>query len=278
MIWGWLNVGTQKIKFGGNGRCPCCGIATESQLHLYSCTHPDMSDAFYADVAEITSNLVKEGITSQVYTSFVNSLCEASGRPSQNEFEVTDERCHITVQCQETLEREAILRGFHHTAWANLLLETWIPPKRDQNGKRLEKRDPIQQAFLLIRNTWSLFNRLWECRNSILHSNESKVAEREEEMTTISLLDFKRNNLVKLRRCDRYLIDNYEESDIIKWHPPRKRAVLALMTRLHKIFVIEEKNAAPVHHDIRDFFAPIVTASAASSTPGNRSWYLFQGI
>ena len=135
--------------------------------------------------------------------------------------------------------RETILCEFHHVAWANLLQETWVPPKRDQDGKRLEKRrDPIQQAVLLIRNTWSLFNRLWECRNSILHSNESRVAEREEEMTTISLLDFKRNNLVKLRRCDHYLIDNYEENDIIKWHPPWKRAVLALMTRLHKIFVI----------------------------------------
>ena len=78
MIWGWLNVGAQKIKFGGDGRCPCCGIATESQLHLYSCTHPDMLVVFYAGVAEITSNLVKEGITSQVYTSFVNGLCEAS--------------------------------------------------------------------------------------------------------------------------------------------------------------------------------------------------------
>ena len=86
MIWGWLNVGTQKVKFGGDGRCPCCGTAIESQLHLYSCTHPDMSDAFHAGVAEITSNLVKECITSQVYTSFVNALCEASGRTPQNEF------------------------------------------------------------------------------------------------------------------------------------------------------------------------------------------------
>ena len=217
-----------------------------------------MSDAFHAGIAEITSNLVREGITSQVYTSFVNALCEAAGRSPQNDFEVTDERCHTTVQCQESMGREAIIRGFHHIAWTKLLRETWVPPKKDRNGKRIEKRrDPLQQAVLLIRNTWSLFNRLWECRNSILHSNESRTAEREEEATTESLLDFKRNNLVKLRRCDRFLIDNYEESDIIKWHPPRKQAVLALMTRLHKIFVIEEKNAAPEHRNIRDYFAPI---------------------
>ena len=112
MIWGWLNVGDQKMKFGGDGRCPCCGDAIESQLHLYSCTHPDMSDAFYAGVAEITSNLVKEGITSQVYTSFVTALCEASGRIPQDDFEVTDARCHTTVQCQETLGREQYFVGF----------------------------------------------------------------------------------------------------------------------------------------------------------------------
>ena len=38
MIYGWLNIGVQKKYMGQDSTCPCCGNATETQIHLYRCT------------------------------------------------------------------------------------------------------------------------------------------------------------------------------------------------------------------------------------------------
>jgi hypothetical protein len=36
-IYEWLNVGSQKIKMGHDGTCPCCGTCITDQLHLFWC-------------------------------------------------------------------------------------------------------------------------------------------------------------------------------------------------------------------------------------------------
>ena len=53
ILYGWLNIGHQKAKMGGDATCPCCGEKRETQPHLYSCMHPRMTEAYQEGMDEI---------------------------------------------------------------------------------------------------------------------------------------------------------------------------------------------------------------------------------
>ena len=276
LLFDWLNVGAQKQKFGDDPHCPCCNADMENQLHLYSCSHPEMKDAVETALIEITSSLVKEGLKSQIYTAFTNMLYISTGRQPPSNLEITCPSILQAMEDQNSLGREAILRGFHSIKWIGVLREHWVPPKRDRNGKQLESRkDPLQQATYLVKCSWKLFEAVWQCRNNILHSNECTLLETQIESYNEKLLDFRRHNNVYLRRCDRFIIDRYSEDDIIKWGAPRKRATIALLMDLRKIHQNEQRLEAARHRDIRDFFiriarpapsAPVTTTSSIGSS------------
>jgi hypothetical protein len=44
-MYDWLNTGKQKDLFDQDGICPCCGVAIETQLHMFQCNNPDISRA-----------------------------------------------------------------------------------------------------------------------------------------------------------------------------------------------------------------------------------------
>ena len=151
-------------------------------------------------------------------------------------------------------------RSRSNPRWLSLYQMAWIVGYHQDvtrnNGKQIEKRkDPIQhqQATMLIKCAWELFETVWKCRNSILHSNENKLATHNEKSLNNDLLDFKRHNVTYLRRCDRFIIDRYAKDDIIKWIIPRKRATLALLVDLRKIYRNELRLEGTGYRDIRDF-------------------------
>ena len=279
MLFGWLNVGSQKVKLGQDGQCPCCDHHIEEQLHLYECTHSEMDEIVTSKLAQINTKLVREGITTPVFTAFMNLLWKATGRTPPSTYEITCESTIAAMEAQESLGREAILRGYHHIKWIELLRDTWIPPRRDSDRKQLERRkDPIQQATMLVRCAWDLFEAVWECRNRILHSNESKLTAHNDESLTTDLLDFKRQNTTDLRCCDRYIINKYADDGIIKWRIPRKRSTLTLLIDLRRIYQNELRLEGTGHRDIRDFIirtarpAPeALVASEGDTNPASKA-------
>ncbi|KAL7502062.1 hypothetical protein ACHAXN_000650 [Cyclotella atomus] len=91
MMYDWLNVVSQKKKMGGDGICPCCGIEDEDQLHLYRCTNEKMQATLKDSIASTNTRLVREGLTTPVYTAFINCICEATQQPPLSTYEIEDE-------------------------------------------------------------------------------------------------------------------------------------------------------------------------------------------
>jgi hypothetical protein len=257
MLYSWLNVGTQKGKMGEDSICPCCGIDIEDQLHMYQCQDERVTQNLDAAIASFQSKLVKDGLTTPTYTAIVNMVCQAAHRPPLSTYNI---KCEHTLQCieaQHTLGTEAILRGFHHVDWLQLIRNTWVPPPEPLPGeKKIKRKDPLEQSVSVITGVWDIFESVWECRNGILHSNESKLIERSNEEITEKLLNYKRHNITLLRRCDRFIIDSHTERDVIRWPLSRKKAVLDLLDNLIKVFTRERRRDKALYRDIREIFKP----------------------
>jgi hypothetical protein len=262
-MYGWLNVGRQKGKMGDDHICPCCGTEEEDQLHLYRCQDERMQECIAKGIATLNSKLVKEGITTPVYTAFINTICMAANRQPLSNYEIEDENATQCIESQEMLGLESILRGFHHIDWLTTLRDTWVPPMTSPDGKPQEHRkDPLEQSVSMVRGVWDLMESLWECRNNILHSNDSELIARSRDTLTARLLEFKRDSTKLLRSCDRFIIDNHSVQDVIKWPLKRKKAYADFLERLHKIYSGEIKRETASYRDIRDYFTKVTKDTA----------------
>jgi hypothetical protein len=188
-IYEWLNFGSQKVKMGRDGTCPCCGKCIKDQLHLFRCEHPEMVETFNKLVRKFKIRLIKDGITTPVFTAFTNMVCKVAGKPPLSRESYCTEISDV-FEAQETLGIEAIIRGIHHVDWAYLLQKTWVPPAILPNGNRERRKDPLEQSVSFIRGVWDIFEEIWACRNSILHSNHSKLLERTDVSATSRLMEF----------------------------------------------------------------------------------------
>jgi hypothetical protein len=227
MMYGWLNVGHQKVKLEQDGLCPCCGQEEETQLHLYRCTNPKMRESLASGIRDMEKTLYKSGMAAQVYLGFIDQICKTTRLPRAP----YAQHCTYTTRAldsQETLGGEALLRGFHHVEWAYTLQSTWVPPQRYDDGTLERKRDPFELSTVLISETWKLFEQQWKTRNAILHSSDSYLHETELSQLNERLLDYKRNRTLLLGYQDHYLID-IPVSEFIKWERDRKRALLRIL-------------------------------------------------
>jgi hypothetical protein len=86
-MWSWL-----KGKMGDDSTCPCYRIEEEDQLHLYRCTNEKMQECISTSLSSLNSKLVKVGITTPVYTAFINSICMAANEPPLSNYELEDEQ------------------------------------------------------------------------------------------------------------------------------------------------------------------------------------------
>ena len=232
-----------------------------------------MQDTLRTSISTLTTKLVKEGLTTPVYTAFINAVKKSTEQEILHDNDHGDERVTTCTEAQATLGQEAILRGFHHIDWLQLLRNTWVPPATSPDGKMRERRkDPLEQATVLIRGVWGIFEAQWKCRNNILHCHENALIEKNKESIKTKLLDFKRNNFVKLRRCDRFLTDNHSIDDVIKWPLERKKATLDLLECLSKIYKDELKQETASYRDIANYFIRIPRTTTPQEVSGTSTF------
>jgi hypothetical protein len=81
MMYGWLNVGHQKIKLEQDGLCPCCGKEEETQIHLYRCMNSTMRESLEFGIKEMEKTLYKSGMAAQVYLGFIDQICRTTRLP-----------------------------------------------------------------------------------------------------------------------------------------------------------------------------------------------------
>ena len=256
MMYGWPNVGTQKRKMGEESIWPCCGIEEEDQIHLYHCQHEEMQNTLRTAIAKANTALVKQGITTPVYTPFINMICQAKKQDPLSSYKIKCEATLEYIKAQRTLGTKAVLQGFHHVDLFHLLRETRKQPKKANTEKETKKErwpEPIEQAASMAKASWDIFERLWECRNNILHSNNSKVLEQDKDTVTGKLIQYRQHNQMMLRQCDRFIIMHHPESDVIKWTFKRKLATLDLLDNLHKLYNGELKREKTKYRDIASY-------------------------
>eukprot|EP00956_Cyclotella_meneghiniana_P031780 scaffold84717_cov25-Cyclotella_meneghiniana.AAC.2 len=190
MVYGWLNIGTQKQKMGQIDVCPCCGKETETQHHLYTCTNDTMKQTLKDSIATAKTKLVKQGIPSDIYNEFIEQICLAThAEHPDNTYTVDRHRMNEIREQQSRLGEEAFLKGFLHIDWTRALNEVRTPPDIDSEGKKIHKKDPLEQSVCLLRALWDIFEAQWACRNEILHGKESHVIEKDTERLRERLKD-----------------------------------------------------------------------------------------
>jgi hypothetical protein len=224
-----------------------------------------MANTFNTSVRKLKLRLIKDGITTPVFTAFTNMVCKVAGKPPLSQESYCTEISDV-VEAQETLGMEAIIRGIHHVDWAYLLQKTWVPPAISLNGNRERRKDPLEQSVSFIRGVWDIFEAVWACRNNILHSNHSKLLERTDVLATSRLMEFRRNYNTMLRNCDRFIISHHSPAEVIRWPMSRKKAVLAQLEKLHNIYMEELKLEAAGYRDIRSYFVKL-TGSVGEAPP-----------
>jgi hypothetical protein len=225
----------------------------------------DMVNTFNTSIKDLKRRLIKDGVTTPVFTTFTNMICKVAHKPPLSTESYSDDT-QAVVEAQETLGMESLIRGLHHVDWVYLLQKTWVPPKLLPSGKVERRKDPMEQPVTFIRGVWDIFENVWACRNRILHNKDSKLLERTDISTTLRLMEFRRNYSTMLRSCDRFIISHHSLAEVIKWSTPRKKALLAILERLHKRYMDELKLEAAGYRDIRTYFVKL-TGSVDEAAP-----------
>eukprot|EP00956_Cyclotella_meneghiniana_P037017 scaffold133838_cov26-Cyclotella_meneghiniana.AAC.1 len=114
LMYGWLNVGSQKVKMGQIGICPCCGGDIETQHHLYTCPNESMRHTIAETIKSAKSKL-------------------------------DPELQHVRDQ-QSRLGEEAFMKGFLHKEWTRALNDRWTPAPPTEDGRKVHQKDALEQT------------------------------------------------------------------------------------------------------------------------------------
>ena len=113
---------------------------------------------------------------------------------------------------------------------------TSLPGKGKQ--KIPKDKPPLELCVALIRETWRLFDILWETRNNCLHDPTGAQLAHLDSQLTERLIHYKRKAGTLLHHHDRHHI-NYREKTITSWKHKRKYRLLKILDGWHQKFRAE---------------------------------------
>jgi hypothetical protein len=74
-----------------------------------------MVDTFNNSIKDLKRRLIKDGLTTPVFTAFTNMICKIARKPPlSTEPYCDDTQLVVEAQAQETLGMESLIRGLHH--------------------------------------------------------------------------------------------------------------------------------------------------------------------
>jgi hypothetical protein len=270
LMHGWLNLGDQKEKMGGDPLCPCCGKTTEDIAHLYRCKNTEMTKTFVAQMRLMEASLIKDRVPTPVIKGFMGLVHQAAHRTPSSYLGTDSAPVHTAVESQETLGMMPILLGYHHKQWLNAITTLWQPPAANRDGKQPKSKLPNELAASLVTQVWRLFRAMWLKRNEILHSPESALIERVDQKCTDAFLNFKRNATIWLRSTDRFMTD-YPLGEFLSWPRTKRRTLLKTLERLKKVHNNETSSSLLRQRRIDTFFdiriPPDIAESDSSFEP-----------
>ena len=126
------------------------------------------------------------------------------------------------------------------------------------------RKDPVEQAASLQLATWDIFEEMWNTRNTILHGEDSKLLEKTEQQKIARILEFKNSKELMLRRSDHFIV-GFQVSDMIKWTSRKRRRMVEILERLHKVHLAELKIEREGLQRITLFFQPSQPAAPTAA-------------
>ena len=243
LMYGWLNVGSQKQHMKQVGACPCCGMEKETVLHLYQCPHTEMRQAREEAIGVIEEQLFKEKIPPIVATAFVEVI---KATIQSDEPALTGKTCKEIADAitqQQAIGLPLFLRGFITIGWRTAITKF----TKERIGRKLVS---------LIKMLWStLFTNIWTRRNAILHGSTSMNTKLEEESIEQQLLIFRDKRNEWLHYTMYHLVD-YDDDKVKRWHLHAKKETLQLLEAAKKCY-LQTTTHDPTQTKITDYWKGI---------------------
>ena len=216
---GWLNTGRQKKHFHGHSaECPSCGIAEETQIHMYQCSNVPRRETRDEAFKLLEKYYHHHDIPALVYVPFVR-LCWLACEDAELKLtgtvlpEITK-----AVENQSRLGGEFLLRGYLTRDWLDALIIH-------------SSKHPEQKLNHLYRGLWiTLFKTIWEKRNDDLHGKNNVVEAYERQQLMNELIEWKEQSHSRLGADQQYLT-NYSSEDITKWRTTTMRENVKLLVK-----------------------------------------------
>ena len=238
----WLNVGKQKERIHGSATdalCPCCGTAHEDQDHMFQCQSEPTRDAIKTGLENMEKTFRKDNMPPAVTMAFMNRIRQATAQTHIKQVFGCPWAWNAGEE-QDTLGTMAILRGHHHKSWFYAIQESYSkrtsPPGKGK--KKVKDKPPLELCVTLIRETWRLFETIWETRNNCLHDPTGAQLAHLDSQLTERLIHYKRKAGELLHHHDRHHI-NYREQTITSWKHKRKYRLLKILDGWHQKFKAE---------------------------------------
>ena len=193
LMHGWLNLGVQKERMGDDPTCPCCGRCDEDSLHLYQCENLNMMKAFTDQMAKMKEALIKDRVPRAIVDGFMGMIYKSAHQDPPYYIGNESPLVQAAIESQESLGMEAILRGFHHMQWVEVITKLWQQPQARRYGSTPKCKHPTELVISLVTQTWDLFEIMWAKRNEILHGPETALIDKVDRECTNRFLKFKRH-------------------------------------------------------------------------------------
>ena len=253
VLHGWLAVMHNLGKRTGITQCPGCHCVDETFLHMFSCEHKLMKKATKESLEAIHKSGRGSGMMPRPFMDKFIACLEAgiqgeellalSGSPAMRQ----------AIQHQNQIGTSKLLQGYLARSWADALEEFGC--------KRVTSK-----ISWLLRQIWdTLFHRLWDTRNFVLHHTPNCYRSAESTNFAERLRWYRDNRNLVLAQSDHKLADHGDE-EIERMGRKTRRKWVRTLDRLRKTYATELKQLERGQTTLTHFLVKPTSSEAAPAT------------
>jgi hypothetical protein len=156
VMHGWLPIMHNLGKYKRLTQCPGCPCHDETFEHMYNCTHPLMKKALLESKQLLLDRAQACRINKRVTEAFMTCIeCGIKGTSAPTSNSIPELRRALADQ--NAIGTTKLLQGYMAKSWVDAM-------------KHARVKQPYAMAKILQRSLWdTLFQKIWDTRNHILH-------------------------------------------------------------------------------------------------------------
>jgi hypothetical protein len=220
VMHGWLPIMHNLGKYKRLKQCPGCPCHDETFEHMYNCAHPLMKKALIESKQLVLDRAKACRINKRVTEAFMTCIeCGIKGTSAPTSNSIPELRCVLADQ--NAIGTTKLLQGYMAKSWVDAMKHTRV-------------KQPYAMAKILQRSLWdTLFQKIWDTRNHILHHMPNVYRTAESTDLRERLKYYRDNGNLLLSHHDRALADHSDEAIASMGRLTRRKWVKHL-DRLHQ--------------------------------------------